>query len=26
MTIRSDLRMYFHAMPCDVSCGYAGRS
>jgi hypothetical protein len=26
MTIRSDLRMYFHAIPCDVSCGYAGRS
>ena len=26
MTIRSDLRIYFRAMPCDVSCGYAGRS
>ena len=26
MKIRPELRMYFHAMPCDVSCGYAGRS
>ena len=28
MTIRSDLRLriYFHGMPCDVPCGYAGRS